>query len=137
MKKTVLVLLMVLLSVMLVVSCKDSPKAEIKWDDLLSWWEQSYNNGYVRIKFKDDNTVILDERKDGNDSTGVTMSATLKDNVLTLTSTDPEGGATSATYTYKLSFDGDKLVLTQTSEESMYSKYSDQKTFTMEKKNLG
>jgi hypothetical protein len=141
MKKIVLVLLMVLLSVMLVVSCKE-PEANIEWDDLTGtrvWWQQEFDNGrYFRIQFKDDKTtVILNEGTNGTYSANVTMSATLKDNVLTLTSTDPEGGATSATYTYKLSFDGDKLVLTQTSEDSMCSKYSDQKTFTMEKKNLG
>ena len=135
MKKTLIVLMMVMLSVMLFVSCSPEAEAVIKYDDLIGYWQQGSGSDYVRIRFKKDYTFTLEENSDSNPT--VTMTASLKDNVLTLTATDPSGeGSTASIYTYKLSFDGDKLVLTQTSEESMCSKHTD-KTFTMEKRNFG
>ena len=131
MKKTVLVLLMVLLSVMLVVSCKDSPKAEekkIEYEDLVGTWRQGNDNDYIKIQFTSESKATMNDKTAQYTSTydKVNMTVTLKDNVLTFTD------SVSNTFTYKVSFDGDKLVLTQEGESSMGNYHADKK-YTMEK----
>ena len=131
MKKTVLVLLMVLLSVMLVVSCKDSPKAEekkIEYEDLVGTWKQGNDNDYIKIQFTSESKATMNDKTAQYTSTydKVNMTVTLKDNVLTFTD------SVSNTFTYKVSFDGDKLVLTQEGESSMGNYHADKK-YTMEK----
>jgi hypothetical protein len=136
MKKTILVLLMVLLSVMLVVSCKKEPEeAEIKYDDLIGYWQQGEGDDYIRIKFNKDGTVRLDEKSASYSvSYSITMTSTLKDNVITLIHTD---GDKSVEYRYKLSFEDEQLVLVQKSETSMCFMHPEEIRLIMDKKNLG
>ncbi len=137
MKKTILVLLMVLLSVMLVVSCKKEPEkeAEIKYDDLIGYWQQGEGSDYIRIKFNEDETVRLDEKSASYTvSCSITMTSTLKDNVITLIHTD---GDKSVEYRYKLSFEGEHLILVQESETSMCFMHTEEIRLIMDKKNLG
>lgn len=127
---------MVLLSVMLVVSCKKEPEeAEIKYDDLIGYWQQGEGDDYIRIKFNKDGTVRLDEKSASYSvSYSITMTSTLKDNVITLIHTD---GDKSVEYRYKLSFEDEQLVLVQKSETSMCFMHPEEIRLIMDKKNLG
>ena len=136
MKKTILVLLMVLLSVMLVVSCKKEPEeAEIKYDDLIGYWQQGEGDDYIRIKFDKDGTVIRYEKTSKfSVPFSLTMASTLKDNVITLTYTD---GDKSEVYSYKLSYEDEQLVLVQESKTSMCFFHTEVGRLIMKKVNLG
>ena len=137
MKKTILVLLMVLLSVMLVFSCKKEPEkeAEIKYDDLIGYWQQGEGDDYIRIKFNEDGTVLRYEKTAKlSVPFSITMTSTLKDNVITLTYTD---GDKSEVYRYKLSFEDEQLVLVQESKTSMCFFHTEVGRLIMDKKNLG
>ena len=137
MKKSLVILLVALVAVSLFVGCKNEPEeekeVEIKYEDLLGTWRDGDSSDFVELKF----TKV--ERQDGtlygaslNEKSVITsysseMTFTLKDNVITFTSIYNS----SNVYNYKVSFNGQKLVIKQIGDGTIWNNHTTETEFTM------
>ena len=137
MKRTLLVLMMVLLAAMLFVSCSDNANElqypDVAFSDLKGTWATSFGDEYVSLYFyvsTGDSTSAdmakLTEKKSGAQDNTSDMDVSIDGATITFTAKD------TTEYKYKARIDGKKLILTQVGDKSFLKLYSD-KTLTMSK----
>ncbi len=148
MKKTLIVLMMVLLASLFFVSCDSNPNAEnsgsgdgdsgyadINISDLLvGTWQYGNSTDYIKLKFNDASDLMtgtalykaeLTEAKDGDTGTQSDITVSVSGHVITFTFSGLE-----YKYKAKLENNNQKLTLTQDGEKSFLRFHNDTK-FTL------